>query len=88
MKTRIDGAGRLVIPKALRERYGFEAGVEIEIVTVPDGITLVPAAPARRFVRRGRVVAVDTGAGPAPAEIFAVDHIRTRHLDRKGRLAT
>ncbi len=84
MKTRIDGAGRLVIPKALRERYGFEAGVEIEIVTIPDGITLVPAVPARRILRRGRVAAVDTGAGSAPMEIFAVDRVRTRHLDAKG----
>ena len=87
MKTRIDGAGRLVIPKALRERYGFEAGVEIEIVTIPDGITLVPAVPVRRILRRGRVAALDTGAGSAPMEIFAVDRIRTRRLAPSMRIA-
>ena len=88
MKTRIDGFGRLVIPKPLRERYRFEAGTEVEIVTIPDGITLVPSMPERRIVRRGRVAAVDTGAGAAAAEIFAVDRVRSAHLDGKGGLLT
>ena len=77
MKTRIDSAGRLVIPKALRERYGFVAGAEIESFTVPDGITLVPVATGHRIVRTGRVAAVDTGAGPAPLEIFSIDSLRS-----------
>ena len=88
MKTRIDRSGRLVIPKPLRERYRFEPGVEIEIVTIPDGITLLPIMPKRRIVRRGRIAAVDTGVGAAPAEIFAVDRVRTGHLDGKGGLLT
>ncbi len=88
MKTRIDSSGRLVIPKPLRERYRFDAGAEIEIVTIPDGITLVAAASERRIVRRGRVVAVATGGGAASAEIFAVDRVRTGHLDGKGGLLT
>ena len=60
----------------------------MEIVTVPDGVTLVPVIPKRRIVRRGRIAAVDTGAGTAAAEIFAVDRIRIAHLDGKdGRAA-
>ena len=86
MKTRIDGSGRLVIPKPLREQYRFEPGVEIEIVTIPDGITLLPIMPKRRIIRRGRIAAVDTGAGTAPAEIFSVDRVRTGHLDGKSGL--
>ena len=88
MKTRIDGFGRVVIPKPLRDRYRFEAGTEVEIVTTPDGITLVPVMPKRRIVRRGRIAAVDTGAGPAAAEIFAVDRVRTAYLEGKGALLT
>ena len=75
MKTRIDNLGRLVIPQPLRERYRFEPGDEIEIVTIPDGITLVPIMPRRRIVRRGRIAAVDTGSGTASAEVFAVDRL-------------
>ena len=88
MKTRIDNFGRLVIPKPLRERYRFEPGAEVEIVTIPDGITLVPVMPKHRIVRRGRIAAVDTGAGAASAEIFAVDGVRTAHLDGRGGLLT
>ena len=86
MKTRIDRSGRLVIPKPLRDRYRFEPGVEIEIVTIPDGIALLPIVPKRRIIRRGRIAAVDTGVGTASAEIFNVDRMRTGHLDRKSGL--
>lgn len=82
VKTKIDRAGRLVIPKELRERYGLDEGAEVEIVAVPEGITLIPARSARTIVRRGRVVAIDTGAEPAPAEAFDVDRIRLDRLDR------
>ena len=86
MKTRIDRSGRLVIPKPLRERYRLEPGVEFEIVTIPDAITLVPIVPKRRIIRRGRIAAVDTGTGTAPAETFNVDRVRTGHLDGKSGL--
>jgi AbrB family looped-hinge helix DNA binding protein len=76
LKTRIDRAGSLVMPKELRERYGLEAGTGVEVIAVPDGITLVPTRSERRVVRTGRVVAIDTGATQAPAEIFDVDRGR------------
>ena len=81
MKTRIDASGRLVIPKPLRDQYRFEPGVEIEIVTIPDGITLLPIMRKRRIIRRGRIAAVDTGAGTAPVQIFSVDRVRTGHSE-------
>ena len=84
VKTKIDRAGRLVIPKELRERYGFDEGAEVEIVAVPDGITLVPVRTERRVVRRGRVVAMDTGAEPAALDAFEVDRVRGERLDRAG----
>lgn len=42
--------------------------------------------PKRRIIRRGRIAAVDTGAGTAPAEIFSIDRERTEHLDGTSRL--
>lgn len=82
VKTKIDRAGRLVIPKELRERYGLDEGAEVEIIAVPDGITLVPIRTERRVVRRGRVVAIDTGAEPAPLDVFDVARVRSERLDR------
>jgi AbrB family looped-hinge helix DNA binding protein len=88
VKTRIDRAGRLVIPKELRDRYGLEEGTEVEVIAVPDGITLVPARSERRLVRVGRVVAIDTGAEKAPAQAFDIDRARTEQLTRKGGLSS
>jgi AbrB family looped-hinge helix DNA binding protein len=87
MKTRVDRAGRLVIPKELRDQFGLEAGTEVELIQVPDGITIVPTRSERRIVRRGRVVAMDTGAGTAPSGAFDTDRVRARQLERKGGLS-
>jgi len=51
MRTTIDAAGRLVVPKPLREELGFAPGAELEL-TVVDG-RLEVAVPSR--------VRVDTG---------------------------
>ena len=48
--------------------------------------TEIPVMPKRRIVRRGRVVAVDTGADVAHAKIFAVDCLRAAHLDGRSGL--
>ena len=59
MKTTIDGAGRLVVPKPLRETLGFEPGRKLEVRAV-DGRLEVEIAPTpMRLSRRGKsVVAV------------------------------
>lgn len=37
MRTTIDGAGRVVIPKALRERMGWKGEAEVDVYEAPDG---------------------------------------------------
>jgi AbrB family looped-hinge helix DNA binding protein len=51
MRTTIDAAGRLVVPKPLREQLGFAPGVELELEAV-DG-RLEVAVPSRVRVERG-----------------------------------
>ncbi|HEX8992262.1 MAG TPA: AbrB/MazE/SpoVT family DNA-binding domain-containing protein [Anaerolineales bacterium] len=40
MEIRIDKAGRIVVPKPLRERLGFKPDTELEAVEQPDGVLL------------------------------------------------
>lgn len=70
MKTTIDGAGRIVVPKALRDRLALAAGSEVEIELVGDGVLLRPAAADSAIVaedgvlvhRGGKAVALDVAA--------------------------
>lgn len=71
MRTTIDRAGRLVIPKELRERIGLTAG---EVDVYVDGATLrvEPVASDRLTERRGRLV--------VPASGGALDDDQVRSL--------
>lgn len=59
METTIDSAGRIVIPKSIRERVGLEGGHRVE-VTERDGRVEIEPAPTPMTLkrRRGRVAAV------------------------------
>jgi AbrB family looped-hinge helix DNA binding protein len=83
VKTSIDAAGRIVIPKKLRERYGFGTGGTVSIIPLPDGISIVPDLPERRFVRTGRILSIVTGHGVAPLSDFDVDRVREAQLGGK-----
>jgi AbrB family looped-hinge helix DNA binding protein len=54
MKTTIDKAGRVVIPAAVRERAGFSAGSELEVIADDFGVRLQRVARGPRLVRVGR----------------------------------
>ncbi|MCU0259841.1 MAG: AbrB/MazE/SpoVT family DNA-binding domain-containing protein [Ilumatobacteraceae bacterium] len=55
MMVAIDRAGRVVIPKEVRDRLSIDADTELEVTVDGDGIRLTP----RRA--RGRVVVDDDG---------------------------
>ena len=65
MQTTIDQAGRIVVPKALRDALGLKPGQILE-VRVGDGRLEIEAAPtAMRLERRGKgIVAVTDTALP------------------------
>lgn len=64
MRTTIDQAGRLVVPKALRERIGMVAG-EVEIEVDGAGLHLEPVAGGR-LERKGDILVV---VGQSEAEV-------------------
>jgi len=65
MRTTIDGAGRLVVPKALRDELGLAAGQELELRAVDGRLEAeVPATPMRLEKRDGDLVAVTDAEMP------------------------
>lgn len=76
MRTTIDKAGRLVIPKALRDHVGLLPGeVEVRI----DGAALVvePVSNERLVERRGRLVV------PGGGSVIDDDAVRTLRDDQR-----
>ena len=65
MKTTIDKAGRLVIPKAVRVAAGLEPGMEVEFRIVEGRVEIEPAPLDVQLERRGKLmVAVPLAATP------------------------
>jgi AbrB family looped-hinge helix DNA binding protein len=57
MRTTIDGAGRIVIPKGIRDKAGLKAGVEVDIELRDGRIEIEPAlVPMRLVIRDGNPV--------------------------------
>lgn len=80
MRTTIDRAGRVVIPKAVRDEAGLEAGAELEIEFRDGRIEIAPAIIPMRILGSGSAAVVDTDVRmPALAvdDVRAVlDHVR------------
>ena len=67
MRTTIDAAGRLVIPREARREAGLVAGTIVEIRVTEGQVILEPSARPVRLVREGRLTvasAIDGIGGP------------------------
>jgi AbrB family looped-hinge helix DNA binding protein len=56
MKTTMDRAGRLVIPKEIRREAGFEPGTPLEVRWRDGRIEIEPEPLPVRLVRKGRLL--------------------------------
>lgn len=54
MKIKIDKAGRIVLPKPVRERFHLRAGTELDLEDRPEGLSLKP-------VERGPSMVLEKG---------------------------
>jgi AbrB family looped-hinge helix DNA binding protein len=76
MKTSIDSAGRLVIPKEIRRQAGWRAGTLLEVCWRDGRVEIEPALVPMTFQREGRfVVAIPLEDGP-PLTAIAVEQVR------------
>lgn len=81
MRTAIDRAGRIVVPKALRDALGLVAGQELGIALVDGHLEIEPAPSEVSLRKRGKgVVAVPERELP----VLTSDEVR-RTLERTRR---
>ena len=78
MKTTIDGAGRLVIPKEIRQQGGLKPGMKLEIHCKNGKVEIEPEALLVRLERRGRLVVAVPAGNVAPLSAEAVEVVRKR----------
>ena len=72
MATTIDAAGRIIVPKALRDRFGLTPGSRLDISEYGLGLAVVPKGRMARIVEDdGRLVATGT-ASLSDAELFGL----------------
>jgi len=70
MITTIDQAGRLVIPKRLREQFHLGGGTAVEILPDNDGLRLRLPRPTGRLIDKEGVL-VQQADAPAPVDATA-----------------
>ncbi len=64
MKTTVDSAGRIVIPRDIRHATGIGPGTVVEVEVREGGVSIEPASAAVKIVKRGRLrIAVTEGGG-------------------------
>ena len=56
MRTTIDGAGRVIVPKKIRDAVQLEAGSEIEVRVENGVIQLEPIAAPVKFKKHGHLL--------------------------------
>ena len=76
MTLKMDKAGRMILPKPLRDQLGLRAGSDLEVQEVPNGVVLSPVGLRPSLVKKGSF-RVHTGELPPGYDILkAIDEDR------------
>lgn len=82
IRTTIDSAGRIVLPKAVREEAGILPGMSLQITTREGRIEIEPVPRRVRIVQRGPIrIAVPDEPGPPLTESI-VEQVRRQMRER------
>jgi AbrB family looped-hinge helix DNA binding protein len=72
METSIDQAGRIVVPKALREALGLTPGTVLDVSSYGTGLTLIPRGRTARVVEEEGRLVVDSDRTVSDEDLFNV----------------
>ena len=84
MHLRIDKAGRVILPKPLRDRLGLHEGSDLEMTETPEGVLLKPAEQRPSVVKKQGLWVY---TGKLPPGFDSVKAIRDDREDRIRKLA-
>lgn len=84
MTLKIDKAGRVILPKSVRDRLGLRAGTELEMQETAEGIVLKPGVSRPSMIKKHGLW-VHTGKVPPGFDI--VQAIRDDREERIRKLA-
>lgn len=84
MTLRVDKAGRVVLPKPLRDRMGLHEGSNLDLLETPEGIVLKPVEQRPAMVKKDGLW-VHTGKMPTGFDV--VQSIRDDREDRIRKVA-
>ena len=76
MRTTIDAAGRLVIPREVRRAAGLVPGLPLEVRWRDGRIEIEPAPLPVELVRRGRLLVAEPRSETVPLMAEAVEQTR------------
>jgi AbrB family looped-hinge helix DNA binding protein len=80
MTLKMDKAGRVILPKPVRDRLGLHAGSDLEILETPEGVVLKAAGRKPSLIRKGSFL-VYAGEIPAGYDILkAIDEDREERM--------
>ena len=72
MEVAIDAAGRIVVPKPLRDALGIAAGSRLAVTLYGEGIQLIPTQRTARLVEVDGVLVADADTEIDDADVTAV----------------
>jgi len=85
MQVSIDKAGRVLVPKPVRDRFGLREDCKLELHEGAEGITLKPIGDRPRLLRRPGGRLVYTGRAPADVDWdHLIDDMREERMRKIG----
>jgi len=85
--VQIDKAGRVVLPKPLRDQFNLVAGDKLRLSVEGNSFRLEPTDPGGRLVKRGSVL-VFTGAFAEPITTARVNELLQEEREQRISAAT
>jgi len=84
MEATVDSAGRIALPKALRDELGLRVGSTVDIARLGAGLCLVPTGPFARLVDEAGALVATGETSIDDDDVFALmdsGASRSRHID-------